>query len=97
MPAHGMAGHDHALPAQAIHHPSQVRGELLRPVPGIGRPATLSVPPLVEGDDVEPVNEGRHHGVEPVGMGRAAVEEAERRPAALPPLQSVQRNAVDHE
>jgi hypothetical protein len=53
--------------------------------------------PLVEGDDVKPVNEGGDNGVKPVSVGGAAVEEAEGGPARLAPLQSVKGDAVNRE
>ena len=64
--AHGVAYHDHPLPAQVVHDANQVGGELLRAVAGIGRPVALPVPTLIQGNDVEPVNEPRHHRVKPV-------------------------------
>ena len=97
MAAHGVADHDHAPPPHGIHHFPQIRGELLGPVLAVGSPATLPVSPLVEGDDVKPVNEGRDDGVEPVSVGGAAVEEAEGGPARLAPLQSMKGDAVNHE
>ncbi len=44
---------------------------------------------------MEPIGEGRDHAVEPVSMGRAAVQEAERWLARSPPLEQVQSEASD--
>jgi hypothetical protein len=44
---------------------------------------------------VKPIGEGRNHTVEPVGMSRSAVQEAEGRLARNPPLEEMQREATD--
>src|SRR5215472_3534149 len=95
--AHRVADEGHPPPAERIHDPDQVRGELLRSIPGIRRPVALAVAPLIERDHVEPVNERRHHRVEPMGMGRASVQEAESRATGLAPLERTESHAVDGE
>ena len=52
---------------------------------------------LVERDDVVAVGEGGRHPVEPVRVRRPAVQEAERRPARLAPLERIEREAVHRE
>ena len=97
VPAHGMAGQRHPLPAHRGHHGQQIGGEIFRGIGGPRGPVALSVAALVQGEDVEAPLEGRHHGVEPVGMGRAAVEKAEGRPARCRPLEAPQREPVHRE
>ena len=94
---HRVPDQGHPLPTQRIHDAEEVRRELLGAVPRVGRPVALPVAPLVERDDVEPVNERGHHRVEPMGMGRAAMEEAQRGAAGLAPLERAESHAVDTE
>src|SRR5215467_13149287 len=95
--AHRVADECHPPPAERIHDPDQVRRELLRSIPGIRRPVALAVAPLIERDHVEPVNERRHHRVEPMGMGGASVQEAESGATGLAPLERTESHAVDGE
>ena len=55
------------------------------------------MPPLIQGNNVEAVNESRDHRVKPVGMGGAAVEEAEGRTSRLAPFERPESHAVDDE
>ena len=92
--AHGVADHGHPAPAEGVHHSDQVAGEVLGGVGGLGRPLAGSVAALVERDHVVAIDEGGHDGVEPVRVRGAAVQEAERRPAGLAPLEGVESQAV---
>src|SRR6185295_19998555 len=85
--AHRVADQGHPLPAQRIHDTEQVGGELLGAVVRVRRPVALPVPPLVERNNVEPVNECRHYLIKPMGMSRAAMEEAQGGVAGLSPLE----------
>lgn len=53
--------------------------------------------PALVGDHVAMADEGAGDRVEPVGVGAAAVQEAEPGTARVPPLQRVQAEAVDVE
>src|SRR3990170_2218410 len=93
--AHGMADEGHGPPAESLHHPEQIPAEVLGPVGGRLGPLALAVPPLIQGEDVEAVGEGGRHGVEPVGVGRPAVEEQETREAGSAPFEAVEAQGVD--
>jgi len=95
--AHRVADERHSPPAERIHDPDQIRGKLLRSIARVGRPVAFAVAPLIERDHVEPVNECRHHRVEPMGVGGASVEEAEGRATRLAPLERTESHSVDGE
>src|SRR5262249_53544678 len=64
---------------------------------GVGCPVAFAVASLIERDHVEPVDERRHHRIEPVGVGGPSVEEAEGRATGLPPLERTKSHSIDSE
>ena len=92
-----MADHRHALPAEGVHHPDEVAREVLGGVRGRLGPLALTVAALIERDHMESLGERGRDQIEPVGVRRAAVQEAERGATGGPPLEQVQPKAVDPE
>ena len=82
---------------ERLHHPQEVRGEVLGGVLARRRPLALAVAALVEGQHVVAPDEGGDHRVEPVGVGRAAVQEAERGASRRRPLERAQAEPVHRE
>jgi hypothetical protein len=94
---HRVADHGHPRPAHGVGHADQITREVLGRVGGLGRPLAGPVAALVEREHVEPVGEGGHDPVEPVGVRRATVQEAERGAAGFAPFQGVERQPADLE
>jgi hypothetical protein len=93
--AHRVADERHPPPAEGVEDAEQVGGEVLGRVRRRPCPLALAVAALIEGDHVEPAHERGRDVIEPVGVGRAAVQKAEDGAAGHSPLEKVQAEAVD--
>jgi hypothetical protein len=95
--AHGMPDQVHARPVHPVHDAGQVgdecRGRILR----IRRPVTGAVAALVRSQHVITVDERRYHLIEPVGVGRTAVQEQQWRLSRPAPLEGAQGQWADRE
>jgi len=92
--AHRVANQDHPVPLESVHQAAQVIAEVLGAVGGRLRPLALPVAALVEREEVEAVGEGGSHGIKPVAVGRAAMEEEESRTPGYPPFEGVKLKPV---
>src|SRR5439155_351856 len=70
---HRVAHQRHPDPAQPVHQGEQIAREILGGVGRWSRPLAPAVAALVEGNHVEPVSQGRHDPIEPVGVRGAAM------------------------
>jgi hypothetical protein len=90
-----VADERHPPPAEGVEDAEQVGGEVLGRVRRRPCPLALAVAALIEGDHVEPADERGRDVIEPVGVGRAAVQEADDRTTRRLPLEKAQSQTVD--
>ena len=82
-------------PAERVDHPQQIGREVFGRVGRRLRPLTLAVTALIERDHVKPIGERGRDQIEPVGVGRAAVQKTEDGAAGGSPLEKTQAQTVD--
>src|SRR5439155_3633802 len=93
--AHRVTDETRARPAEVVEDSEEVASEVLGRVGRWSRPRALAVTALIQGDDVEALDQRRQDRVEPVGVGRPAVEQEDRWPAGDTPLEPGEPEAAD--